>query len=267
MKKRVTIVSLLAAFLIIIASIIILKMQEEIGIEKGRLTCPMVLKEGDKFFGQLKLDEAIYVYEKILEEDPADYEVLWRLARAYAKKALLIDKEHISEKYLHKAIDYAEDAIGINDNRFEGHLYLAESLGLLLKYEGPRDRVRFIRKVKEEAERTIELNPSHYRGHLFLGILHREIKEANWLERQIAKVFFGGIPEASFEEAERSLKRSVELRPDFPRTHYELALVYIALKNKELAIEELKKEISCPVTNKKEENLRRKSILLLNKLR
>ena len=207
--------------------------------------------------------EHIDYYKGILRDSPGDYDALWNLARLYSKKGLHEDNERRAEGYLKAAIEYAGRAIEVNGKGFEGHLYLAESLGIILQYEGPVGRVRAVRKIKREAEQAIKLNPDNYRGYLVLGMWHRLVNEATWLEKKLAAVFLGGLPKASLKEAEKNFKKSIELKPDFPKSHYELALVYMKLNKKESAVEELKKALSCPITSKKEKELEEEAIRLL----
>lgn len=207
--------------------------------------------------------DVIPVYEARLKIDPRDYDALWRLSSCYNEMGILEEAEAASREYLKKGIDYASRAVEINEGGCEGHLYLAEGLGVLLQYEGPIDRVRLVREVRREAERAATLEPSHYRTYLILGIWHRKVVGANWFEKMLAKNFLGGLPDASLEEAERLLKRSVELKPDFPKTHYELGHLYLTMGKKDQAMAEFRKVLACPIANKKDEELKEESLRLL----
>lgn len=231
----------------------------------GRFPPLMSLKEGDKLFERMDFSKAASAYEKILEENPKDYEILWRISRCYSKWGI-VEKQN-RKLYIPIAIDYARRAIEVDGNRFEGHLYLAESLGTSLKYEGAKNRVRFIREIREEAEEAIKLNPDHYRAYLVLGMWHYKVSGAKWIEKKLAKLFFGGLPDAGLDEAVRNLRKSIELNPEFLKTHYELALIYVDQEKYKPAMVELEKAIDCPVTNKKERNTRNKAIALLEKLK
>ena len=224
-------------------------------------------KEAHMICETLDCFAAIPRYEEILKRNPGDYNALWNLARCYSEQAMLVDIENVSEGYLHKAIDYGRKAVSLNEKGYEGHLYLAEALGILLKYEGPVDRVRLVRAVKKEAETAIELQPRHYRAYLILGMWHRKVEGASWLEKKLADIFLGGVPKSSLKEAEKNLKKSIELKDNFPKTHYELAMVYKTLGNKKLAIEELERTLAGPFTNKKELELEAATILLLDEFK
>jgi tetratricopeptide (TPR) repeat protein len=225
------------------------------------------INDGDKLFEQSKFAESIVIYEEILEKEPANYEVLWKLSRSYSKQGNLEKKKKSKKNHFSKAVDYTKQAIEVKPNGFEGYLYLAESLGKLSKVEKSETKVSLTYEIKEAALKAIELNPSHFKAYMILGIWHRKIEDANWLEKSLAKSFFGGLPEASLAEAEKNLKKSIELKSDFIESHYELALVYKMLKKKDLAIEELEEAINYPTISEKQEGIKKKANSLLKKLR
>jgi len=218
--------------------------------------------------GEARSREGILRYKKVLEADPNDYKALWYLSSCHSELGVLLEeRERESKGHILKAIEYARRAIAVKEDGFEGHLYLAEALGISLKNEGPNERVKFVREVKKEAERAVELNPDHYRGHLMLGIWHRKVYDASWVEKKLANIFLGGLPEASLVKAEEFLKRSAELKPNFPKTHYELGLVYRDTGKRELALREFEKVVTCPITNIKEEEVLDESIRQIRRLK
>ncbi len=236
--------------------------------EKGRPkeAGPLLnLLEGDKLFDELRFYEASTVYDRILREDPESYDTLWRMARCYTLWGI-VEREN-RPKYIPKAIEYAREAIAVNDRGFEGHLYLAESLGTSLKYESLGNRVRYIKEIRREAKRAIEIDPAHYKPYLILGMWYDRVAGASWVERKLASLFIGGVPEAGLDEAVKNYRRSIELNPDFLKTRYELALTYIKMKEYKLAVQELKAAVECPVTNIKEKNTRNKAIDRLKKIK
>ncbi|MFQ5952470.1 MAG: tetratricopeptide repeat protein [Candidatus Omnitrophota bacterium] len=225
------------------------------------------LVEGDKLYEQGKFLESITVYEKALEARPGDYEALWRLSRSYDMQANREKKKSVKRKVLKKAVDYAEQAVSANKNGFEGHLYLAQSLGKSSSVVSSEEKVKNTHKIRDASKKAIELKPSHYKAYMLLGMWHRKVEAATWLEKNLAQMFFGGLPEASLEEAEKSLKKSIELKDDNLEAHYELALVFKKLKRKDEAAKELEKALRCTVRNKRQEEIKKKAAKLLKKIK
>ena len=225
------------------------------------------LAEGDKFFKEGKFLESISVYEKTLEARPGDYQVLWRLSRSYDLQSNNEKKRSDKRKTLEKAVDYAEQAISANKEGYEGHLYLAQSLGKMSSVVGSEEKVKNTYRIKDAAKEAIRLNPSYFGSYSILGIWHRKVATANWMEKNLAGMLFGGLPEASLEEAEENLKMAVKLKDDDIESHYELALVYKKLRRKDEAAKELEKALQCTVKNKRQEEIREKAASLLKRIK
>ena len=225
------------------------------------------LDEGDDLFDKSEFFEAARIYEEIIMEDPDDYDVLWRMARCYTKCGWVSEAKKKQKEYLEMAVDHARQAIKVEPDSFEGHLYLAEPMGILSRHKGSRWKVRASREIKKEVEIAMSLEPDHYKPYLILGMWHRKIKTAGWLEKELAKVFFGGLPETSLEEAERNIKKSIKLRPNLPKSHYELALVYKAMKKKILARKSLKNAMNCPILTPKDKEVTKDAMKLFRSLK
>ena len=225
------------------------------------------LQEGDKLYEQNKYLESIPLYEKALEMNPEDYEALWRLSRSCDMQSNNETKKSAKKEILDNAVNYAERAISANEDGFEGHLYLAQSLGKMSSVVGSEEKVKNTFKIRDAAQKAIELKPSHYKAYMLLGMWHRKVEAATWLEKNLAQMFFGGLPDASLEEAERNLKKSLELRYDNLEVHYELALVYEKLKRKDEAVKELKEASQCTVRNKRQAKIKENVIKLLKRIK
>ena len=241
------------------------RIREPISKEEAASFPLLEIEEGDALFDKGDYDDAVGVYKRILSEDPKDYEVLWRLARCYNMMGIVY--KEMRSTYIPISISYARQAIELDGSRFEGHLYLAESLGISLKYETLKNKVIRAREVREEAEKAIGINPSSYRAYLIMGMWHRNVEEAGWIEKQLAGILFGKMPESSFDEAAANFRKSIALKGDFLKTRYELGMTYLAMQKKELAIEEFEAALRCPVNDIKEGEVMEKAKNMLNQLR
>lgn len=227
----------------------------------------LTIQDGDTLFDKADFTAAASAYEDALKADPNGYDALWRLAKCYSMLGYLEKKRGIGKKHLRQAVGYGRRATAADEGRFEGHLYLAEAMGNLTTAGiGAKERVAFSREIKKEAARAIELEPSHFKAYMILGMWHKRVQQSSSLEKQFAKVLFGGIPESSYAEALANLKKSIELNPDFVKSRYELALVYNALGEKGLAAGEADKAINCSAVNWKDEEMKKEMADLLKRL-
>jgi len=74
------------------------------------------------------------------------------------------------------------------------------------------------------------------------------VGNVGWLERQMAAILLGRVPEGSFEESEAAFKRAIELAPDVPRHRYELGTLYLDWGREEEARLMFESALSLPIT-------------------
>ena len=202
------------------------------------------LYEGDMRMFDGGLKDAQNIYEFVLKESPNSYEALWRLSRFYIARGMAAKKTKNKKREWKEAAKYAKDAIKVNPDGVEGHVYLAISMGKLALFSPPAEKVKAVWKIKSEAEKAIELDPGEQKAYLTLGAWHRNVATASGLEKQFAKMFFGELPEGSLEESLEHLLKSIDLGGNDVRNYYELALTYEALGNYEAAKKEYENALS-----------------------
>ncbi|MBN1872494.1 MAG: hypothetical protein JW800_07980 [Candidatus Omnitrophica bacterium] len=206
------------------------------------------LYEGDMRMFNNELKDAEDIYEFVLKTNPRSYEALWRLSRFYVSRGMAEEANNKKKDAWRNAQRYAENAVEINPTGAQGHLYLATALAKLSLISSAGEKVKHVWKIKEELETAIELDPSEHRSYMVLGAWHRNVAVASPLEKQLAKMFFKELPEASLEESLKLLIKAVELGGTEVRNHYELALTYEALGQKTNADQEYKKILDAPAS-------------------
>src|SRR5262249_20387598 len=100
--------------------------------------------------------KAIEGYEKILQENPNEYQVLWRLSKAYWYVG---NHSAPGEKapFFEKGMDAAKKAITVNPNDCEGHFWLGVNTALYAENSGMFKALGLIDDVKREMKRTMEI--------------------------------------------------------------------------------------------------------------
>ena len=81
-----------------------------------------------------------------------------------------------------------------------------------------------------------------------------------------ANTFYGNVPEGSFEESVRMLKKALEVNPNTIVATFQLALTYKAMKDKKNETELLKKLFNYPQKNFRDKFAIKKAKRLLNEL-
>jgi tetratricopeptide (TPR) repeat protein len=187
---------------------------------------PSTLAAGDAAFEAIDYRRAIALYESELAANGRDAGLLWRLARAYVCMGESSGVPETPEAFA-SALEYARRCVAADSLSWEGHTWLAASLGYLALHESVGKQVSLSRELYREAVRAIELNPGNDAAYSILGSFYRALGNVGWIQRSLASVFLGSIPPGGRAEAESALKTAVALAPDVMRHQYELGVLYI----------------------------------------
>ena len=205
-----------------------------------------LLRQGDSFDAKLENARALQLYLEADRLKPNDPETLYRIARQYA----LLMNDASSEEEQHqsgeKALEYARRGVAVNPNHAKSVLSVAICYGRLIRFAPARTKVEYSRLVKEYAEKALELDPTDSYAYHVLGAWNYELAQMGPFTRTFVKVVYGGMPEASNEEAEKLFRKAVELAPQRVSHRVELGRTYAALGRKEDARAELRRALSLP---------------------
>ena len=198
------------------------------------------LAEGDRLEAAGEYEKAIAAYKAVLEGHGA--EALWRISRAYSDmgEAAPEDRQKV---LFDRAVEYGREAVKAAPGSSDAHALLAVALGRKALFSSPKEGVRISREVKAEADRAVALDKDKFLPYLVLGIWNREISGLGFFEKALAKILYGGVPDASLEASAKSLERAVSLEPGALKAHYELAVTYRELGEKEKARKELRQVV------------------------
>ena len=159
---------------------------------------------------------------------PDDAFILQKIARQYSD--LADDQPDVADKkrYAQTALDYARRAAALEPADPVNVLSVAICHGKLGLHSDTREKVRYSRLVREDAERSLALDPDYAWAHHVLGRWHYEVASLGPAEKFFVRLFYGGLPAASFDEGIRHLRRATELEPA-ELTHWlELGFAYAA---------------------------------------
>jgi tetratricopeptide (TPR) repeat protein len=204
------------------------------------------LAAGDAAFFRIEYPTAVALYDNGLELSRNNPALLWRLARTYVCMGEVASAEE-QEALFRTAEGYAARCIEADSLLSDGHTWRAAALGYLALHAGMKDQVRLSRALIREVNIALTLNPADDAAYSIKGSFYRALGNVSWLQRQLAKVFLGSIPEGGFEESEAALKQAITLAPDVMRHHYELAVLYIDWDRTAAAREILLRAAALPV--------------------
>ncbi len=185
---------------------------------------PALLKAGDEAW--LKRDDpaqwnkAVALYEEALRQDSESYEALWRLARAYEWQGKSARKDRLP--LLEQGKAYAERAVKLRENGWEGHYWLAALIGRTGEAKGILNSLFMVKPMKAELDRVVALNPDCAGAHYVLSLLYWKVP---------GPPLSIGNKQKALDEA----RLAVRLEPD--NTQYRLGLgeAYLAAKDRAAA--------------------------------
>jgi len=178
------------------------------------------------------------LYE-LSREHPASVEVLWRYAILWSDYGKAADRESQARSAYRQALEMADRALEADPSSAWAHLAKAAASGrAALLAGGNKQSIRLSRDVKEHADRAIELDSTLAPAYYVRGVWHSEVADLGFLKRTIVRTVYGGLPEASLEQAVADLQRAIELES---RTynHLELGKAYLKMGRTDAAREQL----------------------------
>jgi tetratricopeptide (TPR) repeat protein len=201
---------------------------------------------GDDAFTRMDYPAAIAVYESLVVARPADPQVQWRLARAHVFMGDVSRGEEKKEAYL-TAERHAREAMRIDSNLAESNTWLAAALGNTAMYEGSKKKVALATEIKRLLEQSIRLNPRDDIAYSILGTFYLALGNVSWLERTLANLLLGSLPDGGYPEAETALKQAIDLAPHVVRHRFELGMVYTKMDRDDDARREFEFCVSNPI--------------------
>lgn len=175
-----------------------------------------------------KLRDVHEALQEILERSPHNTEALWRLSRSYVDMGYHTKSTQEREALYRKGIETAERAVAADPNSSDAELTFAIAVGRLALESGTRQKVELSRVVKEHVDRAIELNPKNAVAYHVRGRWNYGIADLGFFSRAMVKVVYGGLPEASFEQAARDFEHAIQLQ-DRVVDYLELGRTYMRL--------------------------------------
>ncbi len=222
------------------------------------------IRQGDEHYAQFDDARALEAYRLAVEADPANYEALWKLTRSCVDVADRISQvepgwQEKQRKLYKEAEAYGRKAVKANANDTWGHFFLSAAMGKYALTLGKKEQIDMSKAIKAEIEKAIELDNANDFAYHALGRWHRRMAEIGGAQRFFGGLIYGSIPKGSFEESEQALKKAVDLRPEYTNHHLELGRTYLALKKRDLAMQEFEKVLELPVTSSKCEDYKKEA--------
>jgi tetratricopeptide (TPR) repeat protein len=202
---------------------------------------------------ELRTEDALALLLQVEKVAPDNAKVLQKIARQYSDSTIDTSDDARQNLLLERALDYSQKATEIDPTDPVNMLSLAVVKGKIATLLGNKAKVEAARIIKADARRAIELDPTYAWAHHVLGRWHREVDELGSIARFFTKILYGGLPEASIEEAVFHLGKATELEPENLNHFLELGFAYRAAGEEEKARTNFERGLSMPIKEKHDE--------------
>jgi len=172
------------------------------------------IARADKLEQQGQSREALAAFLEADKLKPNRPEILVRIAKQHGD---LITEERDAAKRRASAaaaLSYSQRALKLDPKSGDAHLAVAISLGKMTEFMGNREKIETSREIKKHADRALALNPRCDYSHHMLGRWHQELAGVGGATRALARVIYGRLPTASYDDALKHFARARALRPD-----------------------------------------------------
>jgi tetratricopeptide (TPR) repeat protein len=209
-------------------------------------TAAALIRQGDALEARLQTQEALdaFLQAEQLVSPPPD--LLVRISKQYS--GLMEDAPNRPAKKAlgEKSLAYAQKALALDPNHADANLSLAVCYGKLTPFMGNKEKVAASKLIKQYADRAITLDPKSDYAHHLLGRWNQELASMGGLQKSLAKLIYGGLPDASFDKALKEFDQARKLRPDRLIHQVEYARTLALLGRKEEAKRALEKALALP---------------------
>lgn len=220
---------------------------------------PMVsnlIQQGDAHDRKFEPIEALVFYLAAEKIEPNNATLLLNIARQYRHQAA--DTSAVGDKLRlgRLALTYAKRGQALAANDSEAHLSVAISHAKMAPLLGNKERVAASREIRQAVDKAIKLDPGKDLAWHVLGSWHQRLAELGSLKRTMAKVLYGSLPEASYEQSVKCFQTAILLNPNRPMHHIELGRTYAQMGKKDEAKKAIQKGLSMPNVGKDDPDIK-----------
>lgn len=206
-----------------------------------------LMKRGDQLDAQLKTREALAVYLEAEKLEPANAELLHRIAKQYGESQNDVASKDEKRKIGMTALEYSKRAIAADPKNCMAQLAAAVSYGRVAPFLDNKTKIAYSKLVKEHADKARELDPrTNDLVYHVLGAWNYELANLNPVLRAVAQLIYGKLPSASNEAAAENFKKAIEINPRRLANYVELGRTYAAMGKKDEARTAIEKGLSLP---------------------
>ncbi len=230
-----------------------------------------LISEGDSYYKKFDNQKALEFYKKAEKLEPGNYEVLWRISRAYVDigehmPSSTDEQKERQLKTYQQALEYAEKAVKAAPDKSVTYLRRAIANGRIALYKGVFSVAPVVNSVKSDLLKAIELGNGgsdiQAIAHYVLARTHAKTSEKWKPARSVL-----GLGWADNEIAIKEFKKAIELKPNFIMFYVDYAHSLIREDEYEIARKVLNKALESPIEDEDDTIRKQEARELLNEIK
>ena len=172
-----------------------------------------ILKEAQQYELDLKENEAFLKYAEVVHIQPANLVALCKCSELCVYIGGRQHEKYKKADYFKAAKTYATAALKLNPNSSDANLVMAMAIGRLTLIASGKEKIVAVNDIKFYAEKAIKSDPTNFKAYHVLGKWNYEISNLSFVEKTLAKLFYGDVPKASLHESIIYYERSRSINP------------------------------------------------------
>jgi tetratricopeptide (TPR) repeat protein len=207
----------------------------------------ILMKEASNFERTLKDEQALDKYKQVLATEPTNLQALIRCSELSSAIGGRQKDKNARQGFYDQAKDYAEKALVVNAEDADANYVRAVVAGKLTEVETENKKLLAdVKDIKTFADKALSINPNHGKANYVLGKWHFQMVALSWTKKAAIKVLFGGMPDATIENAIKYMEKCRSLEPYFVLNFLDLAKAYKYDNKPAKAIEVLNQLVKLP---------------------
>eukprot|EP00756_Hemistasia_phaeocysticola_P001594 Hpha_TRINITY_DN11128_c0_g1::TRINITY_DN11128_c0_g1_i1::g.27878::m.27878 len=174
-----------------------------------------VTRQVDALWADSQYEQIHRITEGALAQDPENFELIWRHARACYDLGGEKGKGPEQEKLFRRGLELAmkaKDCPG-KDNDKNAYKWCGILQGKMKEYLPTKEGIARVYDVMEWTKKAIAIDPTDDVSQHLMGAVYFNLANLGWAQRKAATMLFGSPPQGTFQDALPFLQESDKLKP------------------------------------------------------
>ncbi|MBK8773259.1 MAG: hypothetical protein IPM10_00255 [Chitinophagaceae bacterium] len=223
------------------------------------------IKEGEQWEVQMNEKSAIERFKQAIALEPTNVYVLCKISELYSRIGNREASKSTRDSYYTNAVAYAKKALSIAPANDEANVAMAIAYGRIALTKSGKEKVGLVKEIKHYADVALVANKQNFKAWHILGKWHYEVSSLNMVERTAVRIFYGGLPDASFKKSITCYEVAKKLKAGFILNYLELAKAYYKNNETSKSLEQLRILLALPITTQDDNRIKTEASLLIKK--